>query len=443
MNKDLIIKNIKPYLNVRKELLYSDFEKIFSFLERKEQYQVSELLFSIGVELVDDKDSDEAAPESKKTQEEPHESIIVTVKDSTSRSVKKSLNKTKNTFFIESNEYLVELYQKTKNKNVLQVLIQKNEKYIHKQANKKSFFYNHKLDDEDLFQIATIGFIKGCQKFDCSKGYNLLTYATFWISQAIQREIINTGFLIRLPVHKWEDIKKASKMLAKLEDDDTDKISDKEQEKYKKLKILKNYYLNPEYLDAYIGENQDLNIIDTISNSVNCFCSQIKRPEDYFSEKEIVYHVNKNLAILSPREREVIIKRYGLDKQKRYTLDGIGVLFGVTRERIRQIEEKALRKLRKNFNPDMIDFFDDKLPEIKKNNPQYNFKMNDISYVPDIYTIIRRILNLNKTESDYEILYSKVLECLEQNSYEDNSFSHNEIINKIKRIKGEMNDKNN
>ena len=443
MNKDLIIKNIKPYLNVRKELLYSDFEKIFSFLERKEQYQVSELLFSIGVELVDDKDSDEAAPESKKTQEEPHKSIIVTVKDSTSRSFKKSLNKTKNTFFIESNEYLVELYQKTKNKNVLQVLIQKNEKYIHKQANKKSFFYNHKLDDEDLFQIATIGFIKGCQKFDCSKGYNLLTYATFWISQAIQREIINTGFLIRLPVHKWEDIKKAGKMLAKLEDDDTDKISDKEQEKYKKLKILKNYYLNPEYLDAYIGENQDLNIIDTISNSVNCFCSQIKRPEDYFSEKEIVYHVNKNLAILSPREREVIIKRYGLDKQKRYTLDGIGVLFGVTRERIRQIEEKALRKLRKNFNPDMIDFFDDKLPEIKKNNPQYNFKMNDISYVPDIYTIIRRILNLNKTESDYEILYSKVLECLEQNSYEDNSFSHNEIINKIKRIKGEMNDKNN
>ena len=98
MNKDLIIKNIKPYLNVRKELLYSDFEKIFSFLERKEQYQVSELLFSIGVELVDDKDSDEAAPESKKTQEEPHKSIIVTVKDSTSRSVKKSLNKIRKTY---------------------------------------------------------------------------------------------------------------------------------------------------------------------------------------------------------------------------------------------------------------------------------------------------------------------------------------------------------
>ena len=171
--------------------------------------------------------------------------------------------------------------------------------------------------------------------------------------------------------------------------------------------------------------------------------AEVARRFAVFSEKEIVYHVNKNLSILSPREREVIIKRYGLDKQKRYTLDGIGVLFGVTRERIRQIEEKALRKLRKNFNPDMIDFFDDKLPEIKKNNPQYNFKMNDISYVPDIYTIIRRILNLNKTESDYEILYSKVLECLEQNSYEDNSFSHNEIINKIKRIKGEMNDKNN
>ena len=108
----------------------------------------------------------------------------------------------------ESNEYLIELYKRTQKNEILSILIEKNKKYFFMKAKQVSYYYNHDLSEEDLYQIAVMGFVIGCQKFDFNKGYNLLTYATYWIKQAITKAIINKGKTIRLPAHIADKISK-------------------------------------------------------------------------------------------------------------------------------------------------------------------------------------------------------------------------------------------
>ena len=350
-----------------------------------------------------------------------------------------------NRFSNESNEYLAELYQKTNDNRVLQILINKNKNYLFKKIKQQSYFYNHKLEDEDLFQIAAMGFIIGCQKFDSTKGYNLLTYVTWWVNQTIQREIMDTGFIIRLPVHKWEEIKKISRQFSNF-NDEFDNFSDADIKKYKDIIVLKKHYLNPEYLDAYSGENQDMSILDTISNSANFFISPIRNPEEYNIEIQLKEIVIECLSCLATKERDVLKLRYGLDddNENERTLNDIGKIFGVTRERIRQIEDRAKKKLRIKLQKKKVDdFLDCTLLEPKIFDKQYFFKKNNVSYIPDIYTIAKRVINCNENTNDLDVLYENIAECLTQNSYNENSFSYNEIINIIKKIKGDNYVRNN
>ena len=443
MNKDIIIQNIKPYLNSKKELLYSDFDDIFSCLELKEQYEVCDFLSSLGIEFVDEKSITDNYVDSSNIQNTSKKTIIVT-KDNPISYNKKLTTKQRckskiNKFLNESNEYLAELYQRTNDNRVLQILINKNKNYLFKKIKQQSYFYNHKLEDEDLFQIATMGFIKGCQRFDSTKGYNLLTYVTWWVDQTIQREIMDTGFIIRLPMHKWEEIKKISKQFSNF-NDEFDNFSDVDIKKYKDVMVLKKHYLNPEYLDAYIGENQDIRILDTVSNSANFFISPIRNPEEYNIEIELRETVVKCLCCLSAKERDVLKLRYGLNDndENEKTLNDIGKMFGLTRERIRQIEDKAKKKLKIELQKKKVDdFLNYTLQEPKIFDKQYFFKKKNVSYIPDIYTIAKRVINCNENTNDLDILYKNIVECLTQNSYNENSFSYNEIINIIKKIKGD------
>lgn len=440
MNEDLVIKLIKPYLNSKKEILYADFEDLFSFLERKEQYELTEFLFSNGVILVDKKSEDTPLSDTSPAKILSHKSIIVKKQNkNNSIIIKKSTRKKRNSYLKESNEYLVELYQKTEDKNILQILIDKNKKYLYKLIKRNSYFFRHSLEDEDLYQIAVIGFIEGCQRFDHNKGYNLLTYVTFWINQIIRRVVIDTGFIIRLPVHKWEQIIKVSKQFSRHKEEDFEDLPDQELEKYKDIMILKQNYLNPKYLDDYAGENRDTNIIDLVSNNAQCLVSKFKQPEEYVSEREMFQLIENSLDSLSLRGKDVIMLRFGLESNPEMTLNEIGEKFGVTRERIRQIEEKSLSKLRKNFKNkfayQILDLLDDKTSCLKNFNPLYNFKKNGISYLPDEHAIIERIIKLNKNEEDLEILYNKVVDCAKQNSYNEKLLNHDEIIVKIKNLK--------
>lgn len=435
MNEQLIIQKVKSYLNSKNELLYSDFEAIFYFLERKEQYAVSNFLDSIGIELVDCK-SIEDVYVAPSTMDKKKKNIII----------KKNYKKNKNQFpyISESNEYLVELFQKTNNQQILQILIKKNEKYIYQLIQKYSFYYSHTLEEEDLYQIAVIGFIKGCQRFDCNKGYNLLTYVTFWIRQILNRQIMDIGFLIRLPAHVWEKIKKLGKefdgdFLSEIKDD-------KLYEDYTKIMLLKKNYLNPEYLDSYVNDDQNIQILDTISN-ITCLVNRVKQPEEYLAELELNDIVIASLYNLPTRERKIIISRFALEEEEKKTLEEIGENYGISRERIRQLEAKSLKKIKKalilkykNGIKDLLEIYHD--PE-KNFYPEYNFQRKGISYIPDIYTIIRRIIKLNPNENNYDILYDKVLGCSIQNSYGIAAFSKSDLVKKIKKIKEENHVRNN
>ena len=189
-----------------------------------------------------------------------------------------------------------------------------------------------------------------------------------------------------------------------------------------------------------------MSILDTISNSANFFISPIRNPEEYNIEIQLKEIVIECLSCLPTKERDVLKLRYGLDDndENERTLDDIGKIFGVTRERIRQIEDKAKKRLRIKLRKKKVDdFLDCILQEPKVFDKQYFFKKNNVSYIPDIYTIAKRVINCNENTNDLDVLYENIVECLTQNSYNETSFSYNEIINIIKKTKGDNYVRNN
>ncbi len=425
MNKDLIFKVIKPHLNSKKELTYSDFESLFSSLENQEKYAVCDLLFDLNIELVDEKSTKDPYEEDYKKED---------IYKSTSVKNKKILNQYKNV----SNEYLVELYQRTKKDEVLNTLIKKNQKYIIKKANQVSDYYNHNLSKEDLYQIAGMGFICGCKRFDPAKGYNLLTYATFWINQVLRREIMNTGFLIRLPIHKWETINKINKIMTKYSSDE-DLCLILENEGFSKKTIaevmnLKNNYINPKFLDSYAFNDSDITLLDTISEGGECFISKVPNPVEKITYKLLREDLAEVLnCLLSLKERDVLSLRFGLDDGRQRTLEEVGQRFCVSRERIRQIEAKSMKKLRKhNMSKRLREYIDFSAANTLEVDNRYLFKNKmGASYIPEISEIIKRIIKLFPGETNKDVLYEKICSCASQNSYRISSLSKDNILYKL------------
>ena len=363
MNKDLIFKAVKPHLNSKFELTYSDFDNLFSSLEAQEKYAVCDLLADSGIELVDEKSTDDTCTTAFPFENSEKPKTTITEKEN--HNLKhKSLNKKKNqeslvcNLIHESNEFLIELYSRTKKEIFLTALIVKNQKYIIKQANKVSYYYNHNLSEDDLYQIATMGFIQGCKKFDTTEGYNLLTYATFWINQVLRREIMNTGFLIRLPIHQWEKINKINKIMSEYScDEDIDTILKNEglsQKTIEDVRNLKSNYLNPEFLDSYAYNDNNTTLLDTISDDANCLISRMPDPTKKINDELLKKDMAEIFYILSPRERDVLRLRFGIDDGRQRTLNEVGELFGITRERVRQIIDGAIDKLRNSNSNEHI-----------------------------------------------------------------------------------------
>lgn len=344
MNEEIILKMVNPYLK-HGNLTYDDFENIFCILSLKEQYKVTEILFNNGIDLIDT-ETDEVVLEVEFEKEDEfeilYEDSIFQDQDAEAEYL------LVNHDIKQSNEILCTLIQQG-NRQAVQDLCVKNKRLVDKYVTAYQKKYGHRLDFEDLEQVGFLGLIKAAHRFEVAQGAAFSTYAVFWIKQSISREIMDNGYAIRIPVHMMERINKVLHL---------DNVYDREglalnerieaisnelgisYENVRECLIIKNNYLSYASLNAPIGEDEASELGEILPQDDELSIEEI------VSEKFLREELERVLNTLTDREQTILRLRYGMDDGRERTLEEVGKYFNVTRERVRQIEAKALRKLR-------------------------------------------------------------------------------------------------
>ncbi|MDX1261023.1 sigma-70 family RNA polymerase sigma factor, partial [Exiguobacterium sp. K1] len=260
----------------------------------------------------------------------------------------------------KDNSNLFKLYDEKKNDGVQllrikEKLIKNNQALVKKLASHYSD-RGKSLTIDDLISVGNIGLMKAIDRFDLKYEAQLSTYATYWIVQQMTRTIINEGYMIRIPVHAMEKVFKMRKIEKELEFENIKKSVDVVCEEmgidkngYYYLKEIEHKFLHDVSLNSFINtETGTSEVIDFITNIDADYMNNILTIEEIVINNEIKDIVLDEIDMLPYREREVIKLRFGMKDGKTKTLEEIGHIFGVTRERIRQIESKTLKKLKNN-----------------------------------------------------------------------------------------------
>lgn len=345
LNREYILEAIRPYLTKDKKLRESDFNRLFSDLTRKEQYQIIEILIDADIDYVDD----EASPPIDQKSiidiftEIESESIVETKKSHAAP--KSTLGRDAKQLLGLKNEQLCALYQQG-DPLALEALVLKNEKFVYRDALALSKqFKQDSLTIDDIVQYGNIGLI-AADRFDVTRGFSFLTYAGHWIKQSITRNIIDHAYLIRLPVHVMERARRFWGVRAAHPNFTEAELIEEiitlgyatSAKEIRHLLNLGDLYLNTTSLNVLVGEDEETELEEFIPSDSSV--------EDVVEQTFLRESLENVLSTLTPREEKILRLRFGFDDGIERTLEDVGKMFNVTRERIRQIENKALRKLR-------------------------------------------------------------------------------------------------